>query len=77
MLDNYEKCFNEIGYFNESINRNTVEDFDYWLRLAKKFKIFYLNKILGACESIPKMCYIDDTQRLNHYLLIKNLLLEK
>ncbi len=73
-----KKCLNEIGYFNESINLNTVEDFDYWLRIAKKFKIFYLNKILGACRVHSKnVSYIDDTQRLNHYLLIKNLLLEK
>ena len=43
-----------------------------------KFKIFYLNKILGACRvHSENVSYIDDTQRLNHYLLIEKLLLEK
>lgn len=68
-----KKCFNEIGYFDERANRNTIEDIDYWLRLSVKFKIFYLNKILGACRvHSGNVSYIDDTQILNNYFLMKS-----
>lgn len=41
-------CFQEFGYLNESIEFASVEDFDYWLELARKqCKFYFINKSLG------------------------------
>ncbi len=37
----------EAGLFRESPLFFSVEDFDLWLRLAKKYKFYFLNEILG------------------------------
>lgn len=71
-------CFNEIGYFDESDNSKNIEDIDFWLRLALKFKIFYLNEVLGYFRvHSENESYINDTQILNSYFLRKKLLKEK
>jgi glycosyltransferase involved in cell wall biosynthesis len=36
-----KQCVNETGFFDE--NFYAYDDFDYWMRTAKKFKIKYLN----------------------------------
>jgi glycosyltransferase involved in cell wall biosynthesis len=71
-------CFNEIGYFDESDNSKNIEDIDYWLRLSLKFKIFYLNEVLGYFRVHDKnQSYINDTQILNSFFLRKKLFKEK
>ena len=73
-----KKCFNEIGYFDESDNSKNIEDIDYWLRLSLKFKIFYLNQVLGYFRIHDKNeSYINDTQILNSFFLRKKLFKEK
>jgi len=37
----------EAGLFREGQEFSTVEDYDLWLRLAKKYKFFFLKEILG------------------------------
>jgi len=37
-------CFQEIGYFDESYR--SAEDYDVWLRVAKRYPIAYLNQPL-------------------------------
>jgi glycosyltransferase involved in cell wall biosynthesis len=39
-----KECFQEIGYFDERYR--SVEDYDVWLRVAKRFPIAYLNQPL-------------------------------
>lgn len=39
-----KECFQEIGYFDEGYR--SVEDYDVWLRVAKRFPIAYLNQPL-------------------------------
>jgi len=43
-----KSCFNKLGYFNESLEFSSVEDFDYWLRLAlNKYEFYFIKKCLG------------------------------
>jgi teichuronic acid biosynthesis glycosyltransferase TuaG len=42
------ECIKAVGLFDESQKVNYIEDYQYWLRFILKFKIFYLNKILGG-----------------------------
>ena len=73
-----KNCFNEIGYFDESDNCKNIEDIDFWLKLALKFKIFYLNEVLGYFRVHNKnQSYINDTQILNSYFLRKKLFKDK
>jgi glycosyltransferase involved in cell wall biosynthesis len=37
-------CFDKVGYFNENLRGS--DDYDLWVRIAKYFKIHYLNQIL-------------------------------
>jgi glycosyltransferase involved in cell wall biosynthesis len=41
-----KQIISNIGYLNETIEYRSVEDFDYWLRISLKFKIYYLNEKL-------------------------------
>lgn len=39
--------FSEVGLFRENPEFSTGEDYDLWLRLSKKHKIYFLPEILG------------------------------
>ncbi len=43
---------NNVGFFSEDLDRDhLIEDYDYWLRIAKKKYIFYfLPQVLGECQ---------------------------
>lgn len=43
----------EIGSFNENVNLKAIEDYDLWVRLIKKYKIYYLNKVLAKYRVHP------------------------
>ena len=73
-----KNCFDKIGFFNESDNIKNIEDIDYWLRFSLKFKIFYLNQVLGSFRIHSKNeSYINDTQILNSFFLRESLYIDK
>lgn len=39
--------FSEVGLFRENPEFSTVEDYDLWLRLSQKHKIYFIPQILG------------------------------
>jgi len=41
-----KKLLEEIGYFDESLNY--VMDYDYWIRVAKKYRFYFIDKVLAA-----------------------------
>jgi len=43
-----KKLFESTGGFDESPELNTVEDYDFWLRVSETGKISYLDATLGA-----------------------------
>jgi len=43
-----KKLFERTGGFDESPELNTVEDYDFWLRVSETGKISYLDATLGA-----------------------------
>lgn len=40
------RCLEEIGLFDESIRRPTVQDYDLWFRMARRFKFGYIDEPL-------------------------------
>lgn len=40
------KVIEDVGLFDEDIKLKVVEDYDFWLRIAKKYKIVYVKKVL-------------------------------
>lgn len=73
-----KSCFNTVGYFDEHDDKKNIEDIDYWLRLSLKFKILYLNEILGSFRIHNKNeSRINDNQLLNSYFLRKSFLEKK
>ncbi len=56
-------------FFNEDRSFFSVEDYDYWMRLAqKKAKFLFINKILGIYN------FTEDSISSNYYLHYKNTL---
>lgn len=51
---------NQVGYFDESL-RGT-EDWDYWIRVAKTYKIIYINEVL-AYYRVQAVSLSSDKQR--------------
>jgi len=43
-----KRLFEQTGGFDESPELNTVEDYDFWLRVSRHGKISYLNETLGS-----------------------------
>ena len=63
-------CYTEVGYFDESVNKKYIEDIDYWMRLSLKYKVYYLNDILGSFRVHKNNAsYLDATPILNSYFL--------
>jgi glycosyltransferase involved in cell wall biosynthesis len=42
-----KECFNRIGLFDEKLSRLGCEDRDLWLRIAKSYKVMYIDKVLA------------------------------
>jgi glycosyltransferase involved in cell wall biosynthesis len=42
-----KECFNEIGLYDESLKYIYTEDYQLWLRMATKFKIYFVSEPLG------------------------------
>ncbi len=40
-------CFDKVGLFDESPDLISIEDYDMWLRIAKKYKVSYLDAMLS------------------------------
>ena len=40
-------CCEKVGMFDENLSRLGCEDRDLWLRIAQKYKIVYINKVLA------------------------------
>jgi glycosyltransferase involved in cell wall biosynthesis len=45
------ECFDEVGLFDETLK--AVEDYDLWLRLSRKKRIAYLDRILARVRLHP------------------------
>ena len=44
----HKKIIRDVGYFDESNETVTAEDYDYWIRISKKnFKFLFINNQLG------------------------------
>ena len=43
----HKKVFEDVGKFNESIKFRAVEDYHLWLRVNRKYEIYYCNEPLG------------------------------
>lgn len=41
-----KECFEKVGYFDESLR--VVQDYDQWLRIARHFRIGFLNETLSV-----------------------------
>ena len=48
-----KECCARVGLFDENLTRLGCEDRELWLRIAQKYKIVYINKIL-ACYRVSK-----------------------
>lgn len=68
----------EIGYFNPAYRQ--AHDFDYWIRIAKKYPIFVIEENLTIMRRFLSSSTLntssttesDTTRYLNEYLLIRN-----
>jgi len=45
------QCLQKVGFFDEQLSR--LQDWDLWLRLSKRYKIFYINQPLVCVYSSP------------------------
>lgn len=68
-------CIKEVGYFDESLKY--TQDFDYYLRILKKFNILYVNKILSNFSVSPNQYssrLLDEMEsEVQSYINYKNL----
>ena len=68
----------DIGGFNEDIF--PMSDYAFWVRMAKKYRVFYLPAELGTYRFFDNISSESGMQRnyiINEYLLIKELILGK
>lgn len=49
-----KSLFKEIGLFNNSKFFNTAEDYDLWIRVAEKAKVYFHHSFLGAYRVHPQ-----------------------
>lgn len=42
-----KKCLRVVGYFNEAKRFRAVEDYHLWLRIASRFRMYYIDEPLG------------------------------
>lgn len=57
------ECLESVGLFDENLAHLGCEDRELWLRIAKKYKIIYIDKVLAhyrirkgsMCKNMPKM----------------------
>lgn len=65
----HKQCFNEVGYFNEALNRG--EDLDLWTRLARKFSIIKSSAITSVyrieAENRSILSFDLKKSRIYHY----------
>lgn len=42
-----KECFNRVGMFDENLTRLGCEDREMWLRIAREYRILYIDKVLA------------------------------
>ncbi|MBI5874104.1 MAG: glycosyltransferase [Candidatus Omnitrophica bacterium] len=42
-----KNCLEKVGFFDENLTRLGCEDRELWLRIAEKYKVYYLDKVLA------------------------------
>lgn len=47
------ECLNNVGLFEEILS----EDYDFWLRVSRKYKAGYIDKVLAMCREHPKQLH--------------------
>ncbi|MFH1317988.1 MAG: glycosyltransferase family A protein, partial [Candidatus Omnitrophota bacterium] len=57
------KVFESVGMFDEDMRLKAVEDYDLWLRIARSFKIGFVNEILAI--------HVENSSSLTNGKLIK------
>ncbi|MBW4636136.1 MAG: glycosyltransferase [Iphinoe sp. HA4291-MV1] len=63
------ECFDEIGFFDE--NLTACEDYDLWLRLIEKWRVYFLNESLARCQISENSIQKDIKRVLRNYLCVK------
>ena len=62
--------FKEVGLFRENEEFATVEDYDLWLRLSKKHKIYFIPDILGEYVINNKNASLDFEKHYNNQICV-------
>lgn len=62
--------FPEVGLFRENDEFSTVEDYDLWLRIAKKNKIYFIPDILGEYVINNKNASLNFEKHYNNQLQV-------
>jgi len=60
--------YDTVGLFDEALR--ACEDWDVWLRVAKKFKVIYSTKILARHRVLPGSMSTDPLRMLNNRLMV-------
>lgn len=62
--------FSEVGLFRENPEFSTGEDYDLWLRLSKKHKIYFLPEILGEYVLDSRNASLNFEKHYNNQLCV-------
>ena len=65
--------FSEVGLFRENDEFSTVEDYDLWLRIAKKNRIYFIPDILGEYVINNKNASLNFEKHYNNQLQVLKL----
>jgi glycosyltransferase involved in cell wall biosynthesis len=71
-----KEVFLNRGFFNESSLLRNFEDYDMWLRIAKKYKIGYIPEVLVKYNFSPKINFWEkrkNAYKAMIYIYLKNL----
>lgn len=67
-----KKCLDEVGLFDESLARLGSEDWDLWLKIAKKYKFFYIDRPLAIYRLHPNSMIRNAEKMLTSQLMVIN-----
>lgn len=62
--------FKEVGLFRENREFSTVEDYDLWLRISKKHKIYFIPQILGEYVINNKNASLNFEKHYNNQICV-------
>lgn len=62
--------FNSIGGFDENPNMAAAEDWDFWLRISREYKIAFIPKVLGIYKATPLSLSADEQHLQKGFFVI-------